>query len=228
MYVSSVSSKRIGKLGLTPEQLFQDTLALKREFVEHAYPPYRLSSITRTKPSTRHLTLSCTKRKWLTQRSKKPFWPKPNDLPTPLPGSKRKCDGPKSVIRKRVSGSYWRSKMTFSQTEVLQERSENFLTFYLNDHQFLQKMLSAFRPIRLPNAALPGIIVSQVAPTYFMTKAELRQKFLAKRKALTTEEVTRDSQRIASNFFAYLEQHDLADTRALSCIRFCPLNDVMK
>ncbi|AUD03047.1 5-formyltetrahydrofolate cyclo-ligase [Spirosoma pollinicola] len=48
-----------------------------------------------------------------------------------------------------------------------------------------------------------------------MTKAELRQKFLAKRKALTAEEVTRKSQHIASNFFAYLEQSRLADTQII-------------
>ena len=29
----------------------------------------------------------------------------------------------------------------------LQERSENFLTFYLNDRTFLHKMLSAFDPL---------------------------------------------------------------------------------
>ena len=48
-----------------------------------------------------------------------------------------------------------------------------------------------------------------------MTKAELRQEYLAKRKALTIEEVNRDSQRIASNFFIYLEQHDLGSTQAI-------------
>lgn len=47
-----------------------------------------------------------------------------------------------------------------------------------------------------------------------MTKAELRQEFLAKRKALTIEEVNRDSQRIASNFFTYLEQHGLDESPA--------------
>ncbi|GAB3778602.1 5-formyltetrahydrofolate cyclo-ligase [Spirosoma horti] len=47
-----------------------------------------------------------------------------------------------------------------------------------------------------------------------MTKAELRQEFLAKRKALTGEEITRDSQRIARNFFTYLEQHNLDGTQA--------------
>lgn len=48
-----------------------------------------------------------------------------------------------------------------------------------------------------------------------MTKVELRQEFLAKRKVLTAEEVTRDSQRIAHNFFTYLEQHDLDSTPAI-------------
>ncbi|AKD57829.1 5-formyltetrahydrofolate cyclo-ligase [Spirosoma radiotolerans] len=48
-----------------------------------------------------------------------------------------------------------------------------------------------------------------------MTKAELRQAFLAKRKAFTAAEVSRDSQRIANNFFTYLEQHDLDDSLAV-------------
>lgn len=47
-----------------------------------------------------------------------------------------------------------------------------------------------------------------------MTKAELRQEFLAKRKVLTADEVTRDSQRIANTFFTYLEQHALDRTPA--------------
>ncbi|GAB3798186.1 5-formyltetrahydrofolate cyclo-ligase [Spirosoma humi] len=48
-----------------------------------------------------------------------------------------------------------------------------------------------------------------------MTKAELRREFLAKRKILTAEEVAQDSQRIASNFFTYLEQHDLDSSPAI-------------
>lgn len=47
-----------------------------------------------------------------------------------------------------------------------------------------------------------------------MTKAELRREFLAKRKALTVEEVTQASQRIASHFFTYLEQCGLGNAQA--------------
>lgn len=48
-----------------------------------------------------------------------------------------------------------------------------------------------------------------------MTKAELRQAFLAKRKALTADAVSRDSQRITSNFFTYLDQNDLGDKQTI-------------
>ena len=48
-----------------------------------------------------------------------------------------------------------------------------------------------------------------------MTKAELRRAFLAKRKALTADEVARDSQQIANHFFDYLEQNDLSNTQSI-------------
>ncbi|SOD96790.1 5-formyltetrahydrofolate cyclo-ligase [Spirosoma fluviale] len=44
-----------------------------------------------------------------------------------------------------------------------------------------------------------------------MTKAELRREFLAKRKALTADEVAYRSELIAARFFTYLEENDLAD-----------------
>lgn len=56
-----------------------------------------------------------------------------------------------------------------------------------------------------------------------MTKAELRRVFLTKRKALTADEVSRDSQRITSNFFAYLEQNDLGSSQTI-LHTFLPIN----
>ncbi|GAB2522667.1 5-formyltetrahydrofolate cyclo-ligase [Spirosoma aerophilum] len=45
-----------------------------------------------------------------------------------------------------------------------------------------------------------------------MTKSALRQSFLAQRKALEADDVTRLSERIADHFFTYLEQNGLAET----------------
>ncbi|GAB4005509.1 5-formyltetrahydrofolate cyclo-ligase [Spirosoma migulaei] len=45
-----------------------------------------------------------------------------------------------------------------------------------------------------------------------MNKAELRREFLARRKAMTTDEVAHQSQLIADHFFTYFEQNKLGDT----------------
>lgn len=47
-----------------------------------------------------------------------------------------------------------------------------------------------------------------------MDKATVRQQFLAKRKALTADEVNRRSQRIAERFFDFLEKSSLRHTSA--------------
>lgn len=145
MYVSSVSAKRIRKLGLTPEQLFQNTLALKREFVE-----------THTRHVLKFDNENRTINKSLDAILHKAQMVDPTLEKAVLAETKRFADAV-ARLEKKMRRAEERNQETGVRQLLavkndlfpnggLQERSENFLTFYLNDRQFLQKMLSAFDP----------------------------------------------------------------------------------
>jgi uncharacterized protein YllA (UPF0747 family) len=145
MYVSSVSARRIRKLGLTPEQLFQDTLVLKREFIE-----------THTRHVLKFDNENRTINKSLDAILHKAQMVDPSLEKAVLAETKRFADAV-ARLEKKMRRAEERNQETGVRQLLavkndlfpngsLQERSENFLTFYLNDHQFLQKMLSAFDP----------------------------------------------------------------------------------
>ena len=145
MYVSAVSSKRIVKLGLTPEQLFQDTLALKREFIE-THTRHILKFDNENKTINKALDAILNKAQMVDPTLEKAVLAETKrfaDAVTRLEKKMRRAEerNQETGIRQLLA-----VKNDLFPNGGLQERSENFLTFYLNDRQFLQKMLSVFDP----------------------------------------------------------------------------------
>ncbi|GAB3708976.1 bacillithiol biosynthesis cysteine-adding enzyme BshC [Spirosoma flavus] len=145
MYVPSVSAKRICKLGLTPEELFQDIMKLKREFVEH-HTRHSLKFDNENKIVNKALDAILHKAQMVDPTLEKAV----------LAETKRFADAVARLEKKMRRAEERNQEVGVRQLLAvknelfpnggLQERSENFLTFYLNDRQFLQKMLNVFDP----------------------------------------------------------------------------------
>ena len=82
MYVPAVSAKRVRKLGLAPEDLFQDTITLKREFVG-IIPNTPLTFDNENLTVSRALDAILHKAQMVDPSLEKPYWPKRSGLPTP-------------------------------------------------------------------------------------------------------------------------------------------------
>lgn len=146
MYVPSVSAKRIRRLGLLPEDLFQDTITLKRKFVkQHATQALTLDTESKTVNDALEA---------IRQKAQKVD---PTLEKAVLAETKRFANAIRRLEKKMLRAEERNQEMGIRQLQAvkselfpndgLQERSENFMTFYLNDRQFLQKMLVAFNPL---------------------------------------------------------------------------------
>ena len=145
MYVPAVSAKRIHKLGLTPEDLFADEVSLKRQFIEqHTAHALRfdkenvqvnkaldgiLHKATVVDPTLERAVLAETKR----------F----ANAVARLEKKMRRAEerNQETGIRQLLA-----VKHELFPNGGMQERTENFLTFQLNDKAFLQKLLNVFDP----------------------------------------------------------------------------------
>lgn len=144
-YVPTVAAKRIRKLGLQPDDLFRDTDALKRWFVEtHAAHALKFDAENKTI------------NKALDNLLHKAMMVDPTLEKAVLAETKRFANAVVRLEKKMRRAEERNQEVGVRQLLAvknelfpnggLQERTENFLTFYLNDKTFLQKMLAAFDP----------------------------------------------------------------------------------
>lgn len=144
-YVPKVAAKRIHKLGLTPEDLFRDTLALKREYID-----------THTRHSLKFDSENKIVNKALDNILHKAQMVDPTLEKAVLAETKRFANAV-AVLEKKMRRAEERNQETGVRQLLaiknelfpnggLQERTENFLTFYLNDRAFLQTLLTNFDP----------------------------------------------------------------------------------
>ncbi|AUD03048.1 bacillithiol biosynthesis cysteine-adding enzyme BshC [Spirosoma pollinicola] len=145
MYVTSVSSKRISKLGLTPEQLFQDTLALKREFVD-THTRHTLKFDNENKTINKSLDAILHKAQMVDPSLERAVLAETKRFANAVARLEKKMRRAEERNQETGVRQLLAVKNDLFPNGGLQERNENFLTFYLNDQQFLQKMLSAFDP----------------------------------------------------------------------------------
>ncbi|MFN4146727.1 MAG: bacillithiol biosynthesis cysteine-adding enzyme BshC [Runella sp.] len=146
LYVNAASQKRAEKLGMTIEELFWDEVRLRKSFVE----------------KTTTISLELEEEKIAIERLFEGITGKALTIDKTLEGAvnadKVKIMGVIENIEKRLK----KAKERNHETEVnqllglkaklfpnggLQERSENFLNFYLNDATFIEKLLENFNPL---------------------------------------------------------------------------------
>ncbi len=145
LYVPSVSAKRITKLGLTPEELFMDLITLKRNYVEH-HTRHSLKFDNENKMVNKALDAILHKAQMVDPTLEKAV----------LAETKRFTNAVARLEKKMRRAEERNQEVGIRQLMCIkselfpnggpQERSENFLTFYLNDPTFLQQMLAVFDP----------------------------------------------------------------------------------
>ena len=145
MYVPAVSAKRICKLGLTPEELFQDTLTLKREYID-THTRHTLKFDNENKTVNKALDAILHKAQMVDPTLEKAVLAETKRFANALARLEKKMRRAEERNQETGIRQLLAVKNELFPNGGLQERSENFLTFYLNDRQFLQKMLSAFDP----------------------------------------------------------------------------------
>lgn len=144
-YVPAVSAKRIRKLGLMPEDLFQDTIALKREFVEQ-HASHALKFDTENRNVSKALDAILHKAQMVDPTLEKAVLAETKRFANAVARLEKKMRRAEERNQETGVRQLLAVKNELFPNGGLQERSENFLTFYLNDRTFLQKMLSAFDP----------------------------------------------------------------------------------
>jgi bacillithiol biosynthesis cysteine-adding enzyme BshC len=146
MYVPAVCAKRIRKLGLLPEELFQDTITLKGKFVE-LHASHALKFDNENKIVNKALDAILHKAQMVDQTLEKAVLAETKRFANAIARLEKKMRRAEERNQETGVRQLLAVKSELFPNDGLQERSENFLTFYLNDRLFLKKMLSAFNPL---------------------------------------------------------------------------------
>jgi len=146
LYVNSASAKRMEKLGVSSEELFSDDVKLRRMYVE------------RITENALHLAeeKQCFEQCFTDILNKALKVDK--SLEGVVQGERAKMINALDNLEKRLKKAEERNHETVVNQLLalkgklfpnggLQERSENFLNFYLNDREFIQKLLVDFDPL---------------------------------------------------------------------------------
>ena len=144
-YVPAVSAKRIRKLGLMPDDLFRDTITLKRDFVEQ-HTSHALKFDTENKAISKALDAILHKAQMVDPSLERAVLAETKGFANAVARLQKKMHRAEERNQETGVRQLLAVKNELFPNGGLQERSENFLTFYLNDRSFLQKMLSAFDP----------------------------------------------------------------------------------
>ena len=145
-YIPAVSAKRIRKLGLMPEDLFEDTITLKRKFVEH-HTEHALTFDNENLTVSRALDAILHKAQMVDPSLEKAVLAETKRFANAVARLEKKMRRAEERNQEIGVRQLLTVKEELFPNGGLQERSENFLTFYLNDRTFLHKMLSAFDPL---------------------------------------------------------------------------------
>ncbi|WP_128545547.1 bacillithiol biosynthesis cysteine-adding enzyme BshC [Larkinella soli] len=145
LYVNPASTKKMEKLGVTPEELFYDEVKLRRSYIE---------KITEN-------SLHLSDEKACLEQCFGDILAKAVRVDKSLEGAvlaeKAKLLNTLDNLEKRLKKAEERNHETVVNQLLtlknklfpnggIQERTENFLNFYLNDPRFLEKLLDAFEP----------------------------------------------------------------------------------
>ena len=140
-YVPAVSAKRIRKLGLVPNDLFRDTIMLKRDFVEQ-HANHALKFDTENKTISKALDAMLHKAQMVDPSLERAVLAETKGFANAVARLQKKMHRAEERNQETGVRQLLAVKNELFPNGGLQERSENFLTFHLNDRSFLQKMLS--------------------------------------------------------------------------------------
>jgi len=146
LVINQASQKRMDKLGITAEELFADEVSLRRSFVE------------RNSDNSLSLAFEIDDVSEVFERILKKSLAIDQTMKGAVEAEKAKIITSLENLEKRIKKAEERNQET-AVTQLLglkqklfpdgglQERKENFLNFYLNDKEFINKLLEAFDPI---------------------------------------------------------------------------------
>ncbi len=146
LYVPKVMARRVNKLGLTPEELFQDEIQLKREFVEH-HTRHSLKLDTENKTVHRALDAILHKAMQVDPTLEKAVLAETKRFANAVIRLEKKMRRAEERNQETGIRQLLAVKHELFPNGGAQERVENFLTFYLRDKAFLQHLLRAFAPL---------------------------------------------------------------------------------
>jgi bacillithiol synthase len=146
LYVPKVAAKRINKLGLTPDQLFQPEAALKRAFVEH-HSRHALKFDAENQIVYRAMDTLLNKALQVDKSLEKAVLAETKRFANAVVRLEKKMRRAEERNQETGVRQLLAVRHELFPNGGLQERSENFLTFYLADRQFLRKLLDNFNPL---------------------------------------------------------------------------------
>ena len=145
LYIPAVSAKRVAKLGLTPEELFQDTTMLKNEYVEH-HTRHALKFDSENKTVNKALDAILHKAQMVDSTLERAVLAETKRFANAVARLEKKMRRAEERNQETGVRQLLAVKAELFPNGGPQERSENLMTFYLNDREFLHKMQTVFDP----------------------------------------------------------------------------------
>lgn len=145
LYIPRVAAQRVHKLGLTPEELFQDTQTLKHEFID-AHARHSLKFDAENGQVNRALTAILHKAQMVDPTLEKAVLAETKRFANAVTRLEKKMRRAEERNQETGVRQLLAVKDELFPNGGLQERTENFMTFALADPAFLQKMKQHFNP----------------------------------------------------------------------------------
>jgi len=145
LYVPRVAAQRVHKLGLTPDQLFRDTLILKHEFID-VHTRHALKFDTENGQVNRALDAILHKAQMVDPTLEKSVLAETKRFANAVARLEKKMRRAEERNQETGIRQLLALKDELFPNGGMQERTENFLTFQLADPTFLQKMKQQFNP----------------------------------------------------------------------------------
>lgn len=145
LYVPKVTAQRVAKLGLATTDMFQDVVTLKRDYVEH-HTEHSLTFDEENKSVTRALETILVKAQLVDATLERAVLAETKRFANAVARLEKKMRRAEERNQEIGVRQLLAVKDELFPDGTPQERTDNFLTFYLNDRQFLQKLLHNFDP----------------------------------------------------------------------------------
>lgn len=145
LYVPRVSAKRLFKLGMTMDEWFLDEVKLKHRFVEH-HTRHALRFDKENKAMNQVLDAMLHKATMVDPTLERAVLAETKRFVNAVERLQKKMRRAEERNQEVGIGQLLAVRQELFPNDGLQERVDNFLTFYINDRAFLQKLLATFDP----------------------------------------------------------------------------------